>query len=487
MTTLIIVGILALVAGFIIARLLMKGSTVKRQEYDDTRDRLAQVRSQLDTKTAIEQELRQTQQQLSEELQQEKNINRTQQNLIATLQVETQHTQQRLSEEKNINAQQQQLIEQNNQQILQLKSTISSLQTSHDHLVDQLQTQQTEFEEARKKAHLEFENIANKIFEEKTTKFSTTSKEKIEQLITPLQRDLQEFKKKVEDTYEKEAKQRFSLEDRIKELAQLNMQISQDANNLTNALKGQVKTQGNWGEMILENILEKSGLVKGREYFTQAAYTDAHGRSKQPDVRIQYPDERYVIIDAKVSLTAYERYANADSAEEQKIYLAQHIQSIKNHVDNLSTKEYDQFQKGLDFVFLFIPIEPAFLTAIHYDNNLWNYAYHKRIVILSPTNLIATLRLIQDIWKREHQNQNAQRIATRGTRLYEKFVGFIQDMDNIGRHLNRAHDAYTDALNKLSTGRGHLIAQAEKLKTLGIQSKKQLPEKYRIAHADEEE
>ena len=242
---------------------------------------------------------------------------------------------------------------------------------------EKLDKQNTDFESQRQKSLLEFEKIANKLFDEKSSKFSQTSKEKIEQLLLPLKENLSEFKKKVEETYDKESKERFTLEAKIKELVQLNQQISKDATNLTNALKGQAKTQGNWGEMILENILEQSGLAKDREYFTQSAFKDEEGRSKQPDVTVKYPDDRYVIIDSKVSLTAYERFANADDPDEQKIHLNSHIQSVKNHVDNLSSKEYDQFKKGLDFVFLFIPIEPAFLTAIHYDPNLWQYAYKK--------------------------------------------------------------------------------------------------------------
>lgn len=254
----------------------------------------------------------------------------------------------------------------------------------------------------------------------------------------------------------------------------LNQQVSQEANNLTNALKSQVKTQGNWGEMILENILEASGLVKEREYFTQSSYVDDDGRRKQPDVKIKYPDERYVIIDAKVSLVAYERFVNCDDPDKQKVHLSQHIQSIRNHIDNLYTKEYDQFKKALDFVFLFIPIEPAFLTAMHYDTQLWQYAYNKRIVIMSPTNLIATLKLIQDIWKREHQNQNALEIAKRGGALYDKFAGFIQDMEDIGKQLNKANEKHAQALNKLSKGSGNLIGQVEKLRALGIDHKKKL-------------
>ena len=478
MTEIIITGIIALLLGILITYLFMKASTVKRTMHDALKDQIVRIHSDLDTKVAIEQELRQHNQTIQAELSDEKLKNQHQEKQIITLQTQMDQTRQQFQQEKSVNQRQQENIDKNNEHILNLQSTLSRLETINQNLQEKLDKQDADFEEARKKSLTEFENIANKLFDEKSSKFSETSKEKIEALLTPLKQNIEEFKKRVEDTYDKESKQRFSLEDKIKELVQLNQQISQDATNLTNALKGQAKTQGNWGEMILENILENSGLVKDREYFTQSTFKDAEGRSKQPDVRVKYPGDRYVIIDAKVSLTAYERFASTDDIDEQKLHLNQHIQSIKNHIDNLSSKEYDQFHRGLDFVFLFIPIEPAFLTAIHYDQNLWTYAYKKRIVLMSPTNLIATLKLIQDIWKREHQNQNAAEIAKRGSWLYEKFVGFIEDLEAIGKHLTKADDVYHNAMKKLTDGRGNLIGQVEKLKQLGIQSKKQINEAY---------
>ncbi|MFB0908574.1 MAG: DNA recombination protein RmuC, partial [Spirosomataceae bacterium] len=301
-----------------------------------------------------------------------------------------------------------------------------------------------------------------------------------EQLLNPLKENLKDFKKKVEETYDKESKERFSLENKITELVALNQQISKDATNLTNALKGQSKTQGDWGEMILESILEYSGLVKNRQYFVQESFIDEKGKRKQPDVIIKYPDNRYVIIDSKVSLVAYEQFANSEDIDNQKIHLNSHIKSIKNHIDNLSSKEYEQLDKALDFVFLFIPIEPAFLTALQYDSQLWNYAYSKRIVLMSPTNLIATLRVIVDVWSKEIQNNNAREISKRGEKLFDKFVGFVTDMEDIDKHLGKASEKYGEAIKKLSTGRGNLIGQAENLKTLGVNSKKRLPEKFLI-------
>jgi DNA recombination protein RmuC len=239
--------------------------------------------------------------------------------------------------------------------------------------------------------------------------------------------------------------------------------------------------------MILENILEYSGLVKNREYFLQESYTDEAGRRKQPDVIIKYPGDRHIIVDSKVSLTAYERFANEEDPEAQKLYLAEHIRSIKSHIDGLSLKEYDNVEKSLDFVMLFVPIEPAFMTAIHFDQQLWSYAYKKRILLISPTNLIAALKMVADIWKREHQNANAMNIAKMGQLLYEKFAGFIGDMEDVGNSLGKASEKYEQAMGKLSTGKGNLIGQAERLKKLGISTKKELPEKFLFENEELEE
>ena len=477
-TIIIATALIALVLGLLVSYLYMKASSVNRPLYEEAKDQLAKTQNKLDTHLAIQQELRQHLSALNIELTEEKSVNKDQEKEIAELQSKFKHVHERYIEEKSTNERQQHSIDSNNSQIFELRSRLSELKAVNRSLDEKLNVQSEDFDQQRKKSLHEFENIANKLFDEKSSKFSQTSKENIEQLLHPLKENINEFKKKVEETYDKESKERHTLESKIKDLVELNQQISQDANNLTNALKGQAKTQGNWGEMILENILEHSGLVKDREYFTQSAFKDENGRSKQPDVTIKYPDERYVIIDSKVSLTAYERFANCDDSKEQKIHLNSHIQSVKNHIDNLSSKEYDQFQKGLDFVFLFIPIEPAFLTAIQYDDGLWQYAYKKRIVLMSPTNLIATLKLVQDIWKREYQNRHAQEIAKRGGALYDKFVGFIDDMEVINKHLTGATKSYSKAMNKLATGRGNLLGETEKLKKLGAQSKKQLSGKY---------
>ncbi len=477
LTTLIVI-LVSFVVGGLITYFLTTPRMESRKKVEKLKDEFSTVKNELKTKEAIENELRSLLNTSNRELDKIRDDNQSKNNTIAQLSSKVEQQIERLEEEKAKNVSLEKKIENNKQNFLLLKTNLSKVETQNENLQEKLNKQSVEFEDIRKKSLTEFENIANKLFEEKTIRFSKQSKEDIELLLNPLKENLQEFKKKVEETYDKESKQRFSLEENIKELVQLNQQISKDATNLTNALKGQAKTQGNWGEMILESILEYSGLIKDRQYFVQSSFIDEDGKRKQPDVKIKYPDNRYVIIDSKVSLVAYEQFANCENIEEQKIHLNNHIKSIKNHIDNLSSKEYEQLDKSLDFVFLFIPIEPAFITALQNDNQLWNYAYSKRIVLMSPTNLIATLRVIADVWSKELQNNNAREISKRGGQLYDKLEGFVADMENIEKHLNKATESYNLAFNKLATGRGNLIRQAENLKKLGVSPKKQLPEKY---------
>lgn len=364
-----------------------------------------------------------------------------------------------------------------------LNSQLATANANNTALEDKLATQKEEMEAMGKKFNTEFENIANKIFETKSEKFTKLNSDSLKNILEPLGKNIKDFKDKVEDVYNKESKERFSLGVEVKKLADKSDKISQDAINLTNALKGEAKTQGNWGEMILESILEKSGLRKNEEYFMEHQLldddgkplrSDSEGKKMRPDAVIKYPDNRNVIIDSKVSLNAFTRYIASNDVAEQKKELDAHIEAIKNHIVSLSTKGYDDYDKALDFVMMFIPSEPAYIAAMQGDSDLWNYAYNKRILLMNPTNLITSLKLIVDLWKREYQNQNAIAIADRGAKLYDKFVGFVENLDKVGKHIGSAQTSYDDAYKQLSEGNDNLVLQATKLKKLGVKNKKEL-------------
>lgn len=367
-------------------------------------------------------------------------------------------------------------------------SQLLATQTANNEaLQEKLTTQKAEMEMLNKKFNIEFENIANRILETKTEKFTELNKANLNLILEPLGKNITDFKTKVEEVYQKESEQRFSLGERVKELAELNRKISEEANNLTRALKSESKTQGGWGEMILENILERSGLVKNREYFMEYQLYDEQGnplrsesedKKMRPDAVIKYPDNRHVIIDSKVSLNAFTRCIDATDDAIRMNELNEHVASIKRHINILSAKGYDDYSKTLDFVMMFIPSEPAYIAALQADPELWNYAYDKRILLLSPTNLITSLKLIADLWKREYQNLNANEIAERGAKLYDKFVGFISNLQDVGDHLQKAQNKYCEAYKQLSTGNDNLVVQATKLKDLGLKTKKSLPEEF---------
>ncbi len=350
------------------------------------------------------------------------------------------------------------------------------LEKENKYLQESLEKQKKDLEEIGGQFSKEFRLLADQILEDKSQRFTKINQENIDRLLKPLDENIKQFQKQVQDVYEKESRERFSLGEKVKELSELNQTISKEAKNLTEALKGQVKTQGNWGEMILESILDKSGLVKGREYTTQESLKDEDGKRFQPDVIVSYPDKRKVVIDSKVSLIAYERYCSANNSDDQKKAADELLKSLKSHIDGLSGKNYADLVGSLDFVMMFIPIEPAFMIAMEADHTIWNYAYDKRVLLISPTNLIAALKLIYDLWQHEYRNRNAIDIADRGGRLYDKFVGFLENFKQIGESIGRAQKSYDSALGQLRDGSGNLITQANQLKELGAKAKKNIPE-----------
>ena len=332
---------------------------------------------------------------------------------------------------------------------------------------------------------MEFKNVANEILDQKSKSLEETSNKNIKTLLDPLNKDLKDFKEKVDKVYSDEARERHSLEGQVKRLVDSSAQVSQQAENLTNALKGNVKQQGNWGEMILSSILENSGLTENREYFLQEfikdksgeIIKDENGNGLQPDVTIHYPDERKVIVDSKVSLVAWERYMSETDPNAQKLALEAHIKSLKAHIDGLSKKNYPKYAKALDHVILFVPIEPAFLEAVKEDTGLWKYAYDKKVLIVGPTNLLLVLKIVADIWQIEKQSKNAIEIAEKAGELYDKLLGFVESMEDVGAGLKKANQNYEKAMGQLSTGKGNAIKKAEELKALGADTKKQFPER----------
>lgn len=330
---------------------------------------------------------------------------------------------------------------------------------------------------AKKQLEDEFSNLANRIFEEKSQRFLKTNQESLRATLDPLKTQLKDFRSKVEDVYDKESRDRLSLLHELNNLKQLNQRMSEDAVNLTRALKGDKKTQGNWGEIVLERVLEESGLRKGHEYETQFSATASDGQRRQPDVVVHLPDKRDIIIDSKVSLVAYEQYVSSEDEDERKRFLAQHVQAIKQHIDGLSLKEYERLKEinSLDFVLLFIPIESAFMAAFDSDPTMFSLAYDKHIIVVSPTTLLATLRTVQTIWRYEHQNRNAEKIAAQAGAIHDQFALVLEALEDLGRHLERAHESWDKTRLRLSTGRGNLVKRVRDLEKLGARTKRQLP------------
>lgn len=357
---------------------------------------------------------------------------------------------------------------------------LSKAETEFKNLLEKLNTQKAEMEELQKKFTTEFENIANKILKTHTQEFAQSGLKSMGEILNPLKEKIVDFEKKVNEAYDKELRDKVDLRAEVRKLFDLNNKISEDANNLTKALKGDSKKQGNWGEMVLEKLLERSGLTNGMEYQTQFSTENDEGKRLQPDVVIFLPDKKHVIIDSKVSLVAYEKYVNPTDEEERKQFMKEHLLSIRNHIKELSAKNYQSAKdmNSPDFVLLFIPIESSFGVAVQADQQLFNDAWESRIVIVSPSTLFATLKTIASIWKQENQTKNAIEIARQGGALYDKFVGFITDLEKLGKNIGNLNETYDEAMKKLKTGTGNLVGRAESMRKLGIKTSKRLPENY---------
>ncbi|TJY34124.1 DNA recombination protein RmuC [Pontimicrobium aquaticum] len=358
-----------------------------------------------------------------------------------------------------------------------LNSELARRNSEYENLQQQNQKRDEELAKQQEQLRKDFELLATKILDEKSEKFTLQNKENIKQILNPLQEKIQVFEKKVEDTQKESISMHSALKEQLLGLKDLNQQMTKEATNLTRALKGDSKMQGNWGELVLERVLEKSGLEKDREYFVQQSFTTAEGSRVLPDVVLHLPNNKRMIIDSKVSLTDYERYVNADE-DNRPQFLKAHVNSIRKHVDQLSDKKYEDLYdiQSPDFVLMFIPIEPAFAIALNDDNTLYNKAFEKNIVIVTPSTLLATLRTIDTMWNNEKQQQNALEIAKQAGALYDKFEGLVTDLTGVGKKIDAAKADYSSAMNKLVEGKGNLIGRVEKLKKMGAKAKKSLPE-----------
>lgn len=373
------------------------------------------------------------------------------------------------------------------EKVVQLSAKNSSLEANYKNLQQKLEEHKQEVANLQERFTIEFKHLAQEIFEEKSKKFTDQNKVNLGELLNPLKEKISEFEKKVEDANKESLKWNTTLATQINSLRELNQQITKEAENLTKALKGESKTRGNWGEMILESILEKSGLEKGREYVVQESFTDESGRRLQPDVVVKLPDNKHIVIDSKVALVDYERYVNCLEENEKASCLKAHIAALRGHVKNLSDKGYQKLYnlQSLDFVLLFVPVEPAFSLAVQHDHAIFMDAYERNIIIVSPSTLFATLRTIANIWKNEYQNRNALEIARQSGDLFDKFVAFSEDLIKVGTSLDSTQKVYKEAMNKLYEGKGNLVSRARKIQELGAKTSKNLDQRLLDRAGDE--
>lgn len=396
---------------------------------------------------------------------------------IAVLEKEKALAQMQLADVQNVYQQTLQQLSKETEKYQQLSSQYAVLQTQNTHLSERLDTQKKELTELQQHFTKEFENIANRILKQNSSDFTDVNVKHLTDIVNPLKEKISLFEKKVEDAYDKELRDKLSLREEVRKLTELNTRISEEATNLTKALKGDVKKQGNWGEIVLERVLERSGLRKGIEYTREEQIEGDVGQVYRPDVIVHLPDNKHIIVDSKVSLLAYENFVNAND-DEKDAYLKAHIVSLRNHIKGLGEKCYQNSPtlNSPDFVLMFLPIEGSFSVALQADNEIYSFAWDRKIVVVSPTTLLATLRTIASIWKQENQTKNAQEIARLGGALYDKLVGCVEDLNKVKLNIDRASASHNDAMKKLQLGAGNVFVTAEKMKQLGAKTSKQLPE-----------
>ena len=396
---------------------------------------------------------------------------------IAVLEKEKALAQMQLADVQNVYQQTLQQLSKETEKYQQLSSQYAVLQTQNTHLSERLDTQKKELTELQQHFTKEFENIANRILKQNSSDFTDVNVKHLTDIVNPLKDKISLFEKKVEDAYDKELRDKLSLREEVRKLTELNTRISEEATNLTKALKGDVKKQGNWGEIVLERVLERSGLRKGIEYTREEQIEGDVGQVYRPDVIVHLPDNKHIIVDSKVSLVAYENFVNAPD-DEKDMHIKNHIESLRKHIKGLGEKCYQNSPtlNSPDFVLMFLPIEGSFSVALQFDNELYSFAWDRKIVVVSPTTLLATLRTIASIWKQENQTKNAQEIARLGGALYDKLVGCVEDLNKVKLNIDRASASHNDAMKKLQLGAGNVFVTAEKMKQLGAKTSKQLPE-----------
>ena len=439
--------ILAFIFGAVLAYFMVKSSSVSRTIHDELNQNFSQKEAEFNK-------------------------------ILAEISAENKSQNQKIAEQQELNFKQNTEIKELQNDKNQLIGLKSQLSAQNENLQKLLDSQKEEITKMQEVAKTEFQNLANKILEEKTLKFTEQNQQNLKNIFNPLQEKITDFEKKVENTHKESIDYHAALRQQIIGLKDLNVQMSKETVNLTKALKGDSKIQGNWGELVLERVLEKSGLEKGREYEIQKSFVTEEGNRVQPDVVINLPDGKKMIVDSKVSLTAYEKYINEDDEEQKSAFLKEHVNSLKRHVEQLGNKNYQHLyeMESPDFVLLFIPIEPAFAIALNEDTQLYNKAFEKNIVIVTPSTLLATLRTIDSMWTNQKQQDNAIEIARQAGALYDKFEGFVTDLVKIGKKMDEAKTEYEGAMNKLVDGRGNLITSVQKLKIMGAKAKKSLPD-----------